>query len=1651
MRKSGRKLLGVMLAVSLAITSASPIQGAAAEQNDSECQSTESGRITSEEGQQPAASSQDGASAKENQSPSAGADERQQPITSGQDESADAAAQPSAGQQEAGDGISKDMQQPAESGQDEPSTDESQRPAESGQDEPSTDESQRPAAPGQDKPSADGMQQPNPGQDKSSTDESSANETQQPANDGQDEPSADEGQSSAAGTDIGQQPTAPDQGQASEASKDGSQNPDQQLSTDVQSPQPEDTAKGQQPEAGAAEEDAQIGEDSEASEKNMQPTGEEGLPGGAEQSTFMLPQREGAEDILPLDGSYDINQPVIERFELVENGQTLTQEDTVHFNLYVYDSDSDVKSIAVELLSTRYGSRKMLEFIKSSEENLYTAQLSASQLWESNFVVSSIRVEDERNNYVEGKVRGEDGQYLYQFTIQNKPQEGSVTLSDLKMEKNASNADGTLNLGDSVTYTAKLQCEGVNVDWVRMYYQCQAHSSHRRDFEVTYDRASGNLSGTFLVDDKIYPEEWELYKIEVHSSKGGYYNFDPKDIAPDTDVSFTVDQQYDLEPPVIESIEIGENGRVVKAGEKVEIRVKVKEDNPEKQAYVRFRAAVYGKGTKSVSLSYHADTCEYVGEVAITDQTYPCRWNLDYLEIDDKNGNRALLSDFKGDGQEDCARYYIVAPGDYDEENPVVTGITLERNGETVKAGERLTLKVEADEQNPSVGTAWFSLSTISYATIESVDLRYDETAKAYIGTVKIEASTHPGEWRLSQLLIKDRNNNTTNLTEGEGLEEKGACSFHVDEAGYDVEGPVIQSITIDKNGQFVKPGETLDIRIKIEDQNPDENKVFHAYFKPQVTNVSASLDVALRYNRAQNEYVGSIPITDDTYPCEWALKELDLKDKYGNRYSMSQELSSWSYTKPWYFKVKSGNTYREDVKNVTFNISGLMEQEDGSYAYGNVTRTAENVGRRATLKQLGVLPKAIEGVVTTWNYNWWGIQAGEDTELLFDSTEDMNCYLSASYDKGCANVSLTYVSEQDGQKTVVIPVFIDREATYKDVLAALELPKDAKADDFAEFLLSYSDSTHNWNTRVGDVTSVSAVADYKSCQVTWNARYIGQDSQEISQPIATSYREGTTVAEALAELEPPQDVMGMEGEGWMLLGADSDQVLPKEMVSFDLVALYSGRTTLDVSYTYRGEDGIIAGGSKLLAVEGENLSEAEIQGEATNAFKDANHLSGLILSEWAGESDIAEGRYKKIRFQAQYYNCVVVLKYPDESCQYVVVDKNSKFTLPTESEFYTDILWEGFAQGQTVTITEDREFLASDAKRKDGTQEVPAGERLTEEEIAKIKEEIEKAEAGTSVKIDMKKATVVPKEVLEAIKGKAIDLVVDMGSYSWSIDGTEVNATALKDIDLEVTIGTDQVPSALVSSIAEGKPVTQLSLTHNGEFGFRANLTLNLGSENSGSYGNLYYYDSSGKLVFRNAGQIGADGSTTLSFSHASDYVAVVDKVMHTGAGANQDPTGGSDDGTDNGETSGGSGNSDSPTGGADHNDSELPGGSDDGDDPTGGSGNDGDPTDGADRSDPENEADADGEDGDERKEPDEDREKEDISDKDDRKKDDGSIIPSGPEKKVPKGLTDEEAEQSDKDDTAATKEKNSNSVTADSGRTRTGAQSLKSPKTGE
>ena len=115
------------------------------------------------------------------------------------------------------------------------------------------------------------------------------------------------------------------------------------------------------------------------------------------------------------------------------------------------------------------------------------------------------------------------------------------------------------------------------------------------------------------------------------------------------------------------------------------------------------------------------------------------------------------------------------------------------------------------------------------------------------------------------------------------------------------------------------------------------------------------------------------------------------------------------------------------------------------------------------------------------------------------------------------------------------------------------------------------------------------------------------------------------------------------------------------------------------------------------------------------------------------------------------------------------------------------------------------------------------------------------------------------------------------MNGYKWTINGNNIQADNLKDINLSVDTDSDAIPDDVISEIAGNNPVKQISLAYSGDFGFKASLTYNIGSEYAGKYGNLYYYDSTGRMIFQNAGIIDADGNISLNFSHASEYAVVI------------------------------------------------------------------------------------------------------------------------------------------------------------------------------
>ena len=161
------------------------------------------------------------------------------------------------------------------------------------------------------------------------------------------------------------------------------------------------------------------------------------------------------------------------------------------------------------------------------------------------------------------------------------------------------------------------------------------------------------------------------------------------------------------------------------------------------------------------------------------------------------------------------------------------------------------------------------------------------------------------------------------------------------------------------------------------------------------------------------------------------------------------------------------------------------------------------------------------------------------------------------------------------------------------------------------------------------------------------------------------------------------------------------------------------------------------------------------------------------------------------------------------------------------------------------------------------------------------IKPQLENAKSGETVTVVMNGTSVVPKTVIDSIKGKDTTFVLDMGNgLSWKINGKEITDAA-GDIDFGVTIGADagkSIPVDVINKVSGEKYSMNLSLAYDGEFGFTATLTVNMEPKNSDMYANLFYYnEQTGKLEFISAGQIDSDGNVELAFTHASDYTIVV------------------------------------------------------------------------------------------------------------------------------------------------------------------------------
>lgn len=244
--------------------------------------------------------------------------------------------------------------------------------------------------------------------------------------------------------------------------------------------------------------------------------------------------------------------------------------------------------------------------------------------------------------------------------------------------------------------------------------------------------------------------------------------------------------------------------------------------------------------------------------------------------------------------------------------------------------------------------------------------------------------------------------------------------------------------------------------------------------------------------------------------------------------------------------------------------------------------------------------------------------------------------------------------------------------------------------------------------------------------------------------------------------------------------------------------------------------------------------------------------------------------------------------------CQ--VAEKGETVTAMTSFEGFGEVTWDADAKpNKTFVVNSHMTFWGkaeAASATNPGKPSKPSGgstsgsenkpgempdSKLPDHVVDSIVRAVNNAKQGENVKVNMGSKTVISKEVLEAARGKDVSVTLIMEGYSWTINGKDIMAANLQDIDLKVIKNTDHIPGSTVKALVGDNPCMQITLVHEGNFGFKATLTIGVGTEHAGKYGNLYYHDSAGKMVFTNAGKINADGDVSLTFSHASDYLLVM------------------------------------------------------------------------------------------------------------------------------------------------------------------------------
>ncbi|MEH7492841.1 Ig-like domain-containing protein, partial [Neobacillus niacini] len=579
-------------------------------------------------------------------------------------------------------------------------------------------------------------------------------------------------------------------------------------------------------------------------------------------------------DFTVINENADITPPTIQ--EVSVNKKVANNGDEVTVSLTVVDDKSGVNRVTVDFRNNA-GRSQLGEGIYNESTQKYDVKFKVSDNTRpGNWFVNSIYVVDGEWNSKDYR-NGMDGNDFSaaEFTVINENADVTPpTLLGVSVDKNS------LQVGEEVTISLDVKDEQSDIGYInvnyklpnRSYKNAQAYfNSLTGKYEAKIEIGQYAKSGTWVIEDvNVQDTEGNSKYIFNNKASSGYQGIEGMDLSSG---NFVVkNDNEDSTPPEVRSMTVNKTQFVPGETAIVELDV-FDHQSGVNDVYIAFSGS--NNGYVHTSAYYNETTHKYEAQIQVDDSTRPGLWSLEYIYVNDNEGNYQNLDSDEYDFS--SANYSIINEA-VDIIPPSVNSISVDK--QEVKAGEEITISLDVKDDQSTVEEVSAVLTSNNdndpwgFAGHVNESAIYNEGTHKFELKLQIPEDMKPGSWGIQYLTVSDSEGNTAEMYQEEHADLLSGSTFTVINDQADVAVPTFSGITADK--KVVNVGEEITFSVDATDESGIQD-VF-VVLDGMMDTYSGAI-----YNEKTNKYDIAIPITEYYKPGTWKVQLVTIYDKENN------------------------------------------------------------------------------------------------------------------------------------------------------------------------------------------------------------------------------------------------------------------------------------------------------------------------------------------------------------------------------------------------------------------------------------------------------------------------------------------------------------------------------------------------------------------------------------------------------------------------------------------------------------------------------------------------------------------------------------------------------------------------------------------------